>query len=71
MQMKGCLLEIVAKLPFLVTRHLQPVERTVADYICPLIVGLSKAQGGFQGSKVPGSKELSTKAYISTELTRH
>ena len=53
MKMKVCLLEIVAKLPSLVIRHLQPVEKTAADYICPLIVGLSKVQGGFQGSKVP------------------
>lgn len=49
--MKEYLQEIVAELPFLETRHLQPVARTAADYKCPSIAVLSRVRGGSQESK--------------------
>lgn len=49
-------LEIVAKLPSLVIKHLQPVGRIAASYICPSTVDLSKVQGGSQVSEFPKAK---------------
>jgi hypothetical protein len=41
---------IVAKLPFLETRHLQLVGMIAADCICPSTVDLSRVQGGSRES---------------------
>jgi len=45
-----CLQVIVAKLPFLETRHLQLVGMIAADCICPSTVDLSRVQGGSRES---------------------
>lgn len=50
-QKKVSLLEIVAKLPSLEIRHLQPVGRIAANYIYPSPVDLLKVQGGSQVSE--------------------
>lgn len=43
----------VAKPPSLETMNPLPVERTVADYIDPIIVDLLRIQVGSQVSKIP------------------
>jgi hypothetical protein len=48
--------EIVAKLPSLEIRHLQPVGKIAANYICPSTVDLSKVQGGSPESEIPKIK---------------
>lgn len=53
---KVSLLEIVAKLPSLEIRHLQPVGRIAVNYIYPATVDLSKVQGRSQVSEFQKTK---------------
>lgn len=53
---KVSLLEIVAKLPSLEIKHLQPVGRIAANYIYPSTADLSKVQDGSQVSEFPKPK---------------
>lgn len=59
------LLEIVAMLPSLEIRHLQPVGRIAANYICPSTADPSKVRGDSLVSEFPKSQFLSKNVQVN------